>query len=382
MRVSELARELGVESKTIIDYLESEGYGCYKASNKIEGYHEELIRNHFPVVKKEESEPVKPKAILREGNRERSFMPSDEREELVCPECKTELQGRGIVQCPTCGMTFCSKCMEQLPAGEEICPYCGNKKEQLKPEQEPASDNSTGIKISDLAKEIGVEPELICDYLSKQVLYDYTPDSKVTFLANEVRMHFQKHSVPPATQTKQPEDKQDTHVNPRTDNNGDTPDVPTYHPEDYTLYASSGTVHGCPKGHYRQEDYTDKTLKDFQGNKKEQPKLKKTKIVKPAEKPASDKSTGIEIIDLAKELNLQPEFICDYLHKLGYGYYAPVSKIPDSMANEVRAHFPYDPSRYTDKTLKDFQAKKTNPPASPKKSLLEQLKSWLGIKKK
>ena len=96
MRVSELAKELGVDSKTVIAYLESKGIGGYKAANKIEGYHEELVRDHFPAAKKEEPEPARPKAILlRRGNRERSFIPSDERpaeqpEEVKQPEKPAE----------------------------------------------------------------------------------------------------------------------------------------------------------------------------------------------------------------------------------------------------------------------------------------------------
>ena len=79
MRISELAKELGIESKVVIAYLDSEGHGGYKAANKIEGYLEEMVRDHFPAAKKEEPETAKPKAILRRGNRERSFIPSDER---------------------------------------------------------------------------------------------------------------------------------------------------------------------------------------------------------------------------------------------------------------------------------------------------------------
>ena len=75
MRISELAKELGIESKVVIAYLDSEGHGGYKAANKIEGYLEEMVRDHFPTAKKEEPETAKPKAILRRGNRERSFIP-------------------------------------------------------------------------------------------------------------------------------------------------------------------------------------------------------------------------------------------------------------------------------------------------------------------
>lgn len=90
MRISELAKELGVESKVVIAYLESKGVGGYKAANKIEGYHEEMVREHFPAAKKEEDpEPAaRPKAILRKGTRERSFIPSDERPAVQPEEAK------------------------------------------------------------------------------------------------------------------------------------------------------------------------------------------------------------------------------------------------------------------------------------------------------
>jgi len=84
MRISQLAKELGVESKAVIEFLDSRGYGSYKASNGIEGYVEEEVREHFPAAKKDEPEQTKPSAILirrgnRGGGRERSFIPSDER---------------------------------------------------------------------------------------------------------------------------------------------------------------------------------------------------------------------------------------------------------------------------------------------------------------
>jgi len=80
MLIRELAKELGLESKAVIAYLDSEGHGGYKAGNKIDGFLEDMIRDHFPAVKKEdEPEQARPKAILRRGNRERSFIPEDER---------------------------------------------------------------------------------------------------------------------------------------------------------------------------------------------------------------------------------------------------------------------------------------------------------------
>ena len=48
---------------------------------------------------------------------------------LKCPECGTEFQGRGIVICPKCSMTFCAKCKEHLQKGKQVCQYCGNRNE-------------------------------------------------------------------------------------------------------------------------------------------------------------------------------------------------------------------------------------------------------------
>ena len=81
MRISELAKELGVESKVVIAYLASEGYGDFKAANKIDEL-EDVVRKHF---KKEEE---KPKTIIRRGPRERSFIPSDERPAVQPEEAK------------------------------------------------------------------------------------------------------------------------------------------------------------------------------------------------------------------------------------------------------------------------------------------------------
>ena len=112
MRISELAKELGIESKVVIAYLDSEGHGGYKAANKIEGYLEEMVRDHFPAAKKEEPETAKPKAILRRGTRERSFIPSDERpaeqpEEAKHPQARRADQGSADPRHPerrSCGL--------------------------------------------------------------------------------------------------------------------------------------------------------------------------------------------------------------------------------------------------------------------------------------
>lgn len=89
MRISELAKELGVESKVVIDFLKEAVDKEYKAANKVDEEHEKKARDHF------KPEPVKqPKTILRRGNRERSFIPSDERpavqEEAKQPETPAE----------------------------------------------------------------------------------------------------------------------------------------------------------------------------------------------------------------------------------------------------------------------------------------------------
>jgi len=90
MRISELAKELGVESKVVIDFLKEAVGKEYKAANKVDEEHEKKARDHF------KPEPVKqPKAILRRGNREKSFIPpenrtSDQQEEAKQPEKPVE----------------------------------------------------------------------------------------------------------------------------------------------------------------------------------------------------------------------------------------------------------------------------------------------------
>ena len=127
-------------------------------------------------------------------------------EKIKCPECGKEVtKNKAILTCPNCGMTFCSKCMEQLQAGMQECPYCGNKKEQPKPE--PTKEPNKG---SDPSK-------------------------------------------PQPTQTKQPEVKQNPKVNPRPNNNEDNSDAPKLSGEIPDPEPSR------PKGPYRPGDYTSKT---------------------------------------------------------------------------------------------------------------------------
>ena len=182
MRISELAQELGVESKVVIEYLKEATGTEYKAANKIEGYHEEMARDHFPAAKKEvEFEPAaRPKAILRRGSSAQSVG-------VECPECGTVVQGGGIVKCPTCSMTFCAKCKEQLQSGDQVCPHCGNKKEQPKPE--PV--HGVSIRISDLAKELGVDPKSVCVYIYSEGYGNFTPDTFInSYIADNVRDYF------------------------------------------------------------------------------------------------------------------------------------------------------------------------------------------------
>ena len=152
---------------------------------------------------------------------------------IKCPECGKEVtKNKAILTCPNCGMTFCSKCMEQQPKGAQRCSSCGAEivKKQApkvnprpndntnvpKPSGEiqtrypdPKPSPSSGpyraevIKISDLAKEIRVSSGSICDYLRERRYGDYSPESKISdFIANEVRKHFQKRPAP--QQPKQP----------------------------------------------------------------------------------------------------------------------------------------------------------------------------------
>ena len=145
-------------------------------------------------------------------------------EKVKCPECGTVVQGGGIVKCPKCSMTFCAKCKEQLQQGDQVCPHCGNKKEQPKPEQkpelkpapkpeqktvpkkesehshipvhrEPKPASGISIKISDLAKELGIEPRFISGYLYSEGYGSYLPDDKIhQSIADEVRAYFKNEN--------------------------------------------------------------------------------------------------------------------------------------------------------------------------------------------
>lgn len=143
-------------------------------------------------------------------------------EKVKCPECGTVVQGGGIVKCRTCSMTFCAKCKEQLQPGDQVCPHCGNKKEQPKPEpvskpvpkpelkpvpkQEsehryiPGLKEDTpklkpisgvSIRISDLAKELGVDPKSVCVYIYSEGYGNFTPDTFInSYIADNVRDYF------------------------------------------------------------------------------------------------------------------------------------------------------------------------------------------------
>ena len=43
MRISELAKELGIESKTVIEYLREATGTEYKAANKVEDHHVDIF---------------------------------------------------------------------------------------------------------------------------------------------------------------------------------------------------------------------------------------------------------------------------------------------------------------------------------------------------
>ena len=124
-------------------------------------------------------------------------------EKIKCPECGKEVtKNRVILTCPNCGMTFCSECMEQQPKGTQHCSSCGAEiVKKQDPKVNPRPDNTPKlvkpIKISDLAKEINVNPEFICDYISRRGYGYYAPVSIIPdSMANEVRHYFQKTKPP------------------------------------------------------------------------------------------------------------------------------------------------------------------------------------------
>ncbi len=105
MRISELAKELGVENKEIISFLKEIGSGKKVHSSSVNSDEEKRIREKFSsgkaadvpaaktvLVRKKEAAPEKPveeedskaaTTIIRRGKRQRSFIPEDEREKLA-----------------------------------------------------------------------------------------------------------------------------------------------------------------------------------------------------------------------------------------------------------------------------------------------------------
>lgn len=81
MRICELAKEIGVESKVVIDFLNSKGYPYKSPTKGLDNEEEELVRKHLSSHKSaEEEKPKKAATLIRRGGaRERNFIPSDER---------------------------------------------------------------------------------------------------------------------------------------------------------------------------------------------------------------------------------------------------------------------------------------------------------------
>ncbi|MBR4531405.1 translation initiation factor IF-2 [bacterium] len=152
MLIRELAKELGFEnSKDIIAYLDSEGYSGYKASNKITDDIENIVRKHF---KKDEPDQARPKAILRRGNRERSFIPSDERSAVQQEEAKQpETPAEEVTE---------TKPVEEAPAvpAEEAAPESSVNPVEEAPAEVPAEEQPEENSETPEEKIVSIEDEI------------------------------------------------------------------------------------------------------------------------------------------------------------------------------------------------------------------------------
>lgn len=154
MRISELARELGIENKVLIEYLKEATGKEYKTANKVEDHHEAMVREKFQTAKKEEPEPQapRPKAILRKKG-ERSFIPSDERSAVQQEEVKEPEK-------PAEDLKVNEEKVEETPAvaAEEAAPETPAGQEEVKePEEvreEPESPEEKIVSVEDEIRKI------------------------------------------------------------------------------------------------------------------------------------------------------------------------------------------------------------------------------------
>ena len=186
MRISLLAKELGVENKAIIDFLNSEGYTGYTASKGVDGFLEEKVREHFPSVKaEEEAAQARPKAILRH-KRERSFIPLDERK----PEQQAE--------------------PETIEPAEPETPA-----EEVKPEENPVVEEEKTPEIP-AVEEVQAEETPEAEQAAEE---PEVPEEKIVSVEDEIRKIAAEHQEPEETpdEERKPQHKKEEEKQPEDD---------------------------------------------------------------------------------------------------------------------------------------------------------------------
>ena len=322
MRISELAKELGLESKAVIAFLDSEGFGGYKPANKIEDFLEEKVREHFPSVKKEEEEAqARPKAILRRGNRERSFIPSDERkpdqmtgtpetaEEKAPEEPKTEeaaQENQEAAEEKTEAAETAPAASEETVAEET---ESGNEEKIISVEDEIR-------KLAAEQKEDEPEEERKPQHVHKKE--EEKPEDEDEDYSDDFRNRTNKKKkvvIPEANiQASQNSSMQQRHAGKKKNNRGD----------DSVHLVVTGKLRGADISQFMGEDSGSSYgggFSDFKKKKKDKKKLKQQPVVAPNPTKAIKKilkiEDSIQVAELARRMGVKAAQLLSKLMSIG-----------------------------------------------------------------
>ena len=331
MLIRELAKELGLENKVIIAYLDSEGHGGYKAGNKIDGFLEDMIRDHFPAVKKEdEPEQAKPKAILRRGNRERSFIPSDERkpeqdaettetvEEKAPEEIKADEKPSGAAEEAAVSETAVEETPEE--SADETKPEVVEKQEETPeaPEENIVSIEDEIRKLAAEQNEEEPEEERKPQHIHKkdEEKNDDDDDDYSDDFRN--RVNKKKKVVIPETNTpvSQNNNMQQRHGKKKNGNRGDS--------DDAVHLVVTGKIRGADISQFMGDDQGGSYgggFQDFKRKKKDKKKAKQQPAPAPNPTKAIKKilkiEDSIQVAELARRMGVKAAQLLSKLMSIG-----------------------------------------------------------------
>ncbi len=327
MLIRELAKELGFEnSKDIIAYLDSEGYSGYKASNKITDDIENIVRKHF---KKDEPDQARPKAILRRGNRERSFIPSDERSAVQQEEAKQpETPAEEVTE---------TKPVEEAPAvpAEEAAPESSVNPVEEAPAEVPAEEQPEENSETPEEKIVSIEDEIRKIAAAEQDEEDERPEEERRPLRRKEeetaedddedysddfrnRVNKKKKVVIPESNTpvSQNTGMQQRHGKKKSGNRGDG--------DDSVHLVVTGKLRGADISQFFGDDSGSSYgggYQDFRKKKKDKKKAKQQPVVAPNPTKAIKKilkiEDSIQIAELARRMGVKAAQLLSKLMSIG-----------------------------------------------------------------